>query len=183
MKPDASRLALALPDKSTAARSAFLAGGGEMIFPLPEIEIVGLIMDLPQHEYEAIRRAIPIACVDLVIINANREVLLVRRVNEPARGEWWFPGGRVHLNQTRENAAKRILLKECGLRAVRLDESSPPWMSSSRENPSVRSVTGSRRCMPLMSAHPSMLPSILRRKHSPGETSSCGENNPCTRWS
>lgn len=65
---------------------------------------------------------LPIACVDVVPIAPGGAVLLVRRVNEPAAGEWWFPGGRVHHGETRAEAAERKLLEESGLRGVDFTE-------------------------------------------------------------
>lgn len=72
--------------------------------------------------YREIQRVIPIPCVDLIIVNSQGEVLLAKRTNEPAQGEWWFPGGRVHYLETRFDAAKRKLKEECGFEAGQLDE-------------------------------------------------------------
>jgi colanic acid biosynthesis protein WcaH len=56
----------------------------------------------------------PIPCVDLLVFSDNC-VLLVKRANEPARGQWWFPGGRVHHLEAREKAVARKLREECGI--------------------------------------------------------------------
>lgn len=64
----------------------------------------------------------PIPCVDVIVGNAAGKVLLVRRANEPARGEWWFPGGRVHFGEPREAAARRKLAEECGVEITTLRE-------------------------------------------------------------
>lgn len=63
----------------------------------------------------------PIPCVDLAVTDARGRVLLLRRRNEPGRGNWWFPGGRVHMREPRRRAVHRILRQECGLspRAVK----------------------------------------------------------------
>src|SRR3954468_17973634 len=79
-------------------------------------------MEIPEEIYQMVVRTMPIACVDLIVSNSAREILLVRRTNAPARGEWWFPGGRVHYGETREAAVKRQLLKECGLQSATLHE-------------------------------------------------------------
>lgn len=57
----------------------------------------------------------PIPCVDLIVVNNGGDVLLAKRTNEPAKDEWWFPGGRVHYLETRLGAAIRKLREECGL--------------------------------------------------------------------
>lgn len=57
----------------------------------------------------------PIPCVDLLVTDPQNRILLVKRNNEPAKGEWWFPGGRVHYGELRKDAAVRKLQEECGL--------------------------------------------------------------------
>jgi len=79
-------------------------------------------MRIPDDDYEEIRNVLPISCVDLLVTNEAGEVLLVRRANEPASGEWWLPGGRVHFAELREAAARRKLVEECGLHADSLTE-------------------------------------------------------------
>ena len=77
---------------------------------------------IPQNLYEQILKVLPIPAVDLIVENEQGKLLLVRRVNEPAKGQWWFPGGRVHFMEAREDAAKRKLMEECGLKAEKVIE-------------------------------------------------------------
>ncbi|MBC8549042.1 MAG: NUDIX domain-containing protein [Candidatus Brocadiales bacterium] len=49
-------------------------------------------------------------------------VLLAKRTNEPAKGQWWFLGGRVHFQEMREQAAIRKLKEECGLESDQMIE-------------------------------------------------------------
>jgi colanic acid biosynthesis protein WcaH len=72
-----------------------------------------MIIDEPL--YRQILRVMPIPSVDLIVEDENQRVLLAKRANEPARGMWWFPGGRVHFLETRLLAAERKLKEECGL--------------------------------------------------------------------
>ena len=72
--------------------------------------------------YQKIVKIMPIACVDLIVLDDAGRVLLAKRTNEPALGEWWFPGGRVHYLETRLAAATRKLREECGLEASHLFE-------------------------------------------------------------
>jgi len=79
-------------------------------------------MYIEEELYDKIKSVMPIPCVDLVVINNQEEVLMLKRENEPAKGLWWFPGGRVHHNETRADAALRKLKEECGLKGLSCDE-------------------------------------------------------------
>ncbi|HTW46880.1 MAG TPA: NUDIX hydrolase [Acidobacteriaceae bacterium] len=61
----------------------------------------------------------PIAGVGAVIVvrDAARgpRVLLIRRAQEPLKGEWSLPGGAVELGETLEEAVRREALEETGL--------------------------------------------------------------------
>ena len=56
----------------------------------------------------------PILGVGAVIVQAGR-VALIRRANEPFRGEWSIPGGRVELGEALRDAVMREALEETGL--------------------------------------------------------------------
>lgn len=50
-----------------------------------------------------------------VLVEEGSRVLLVRRVNEPHRGEWTLPAGFVNGNEDPAEAAARECLEETGL--------------------------------------------------------------------
>lgn len=56
----------------------------------------------------------PIPCVDVAIIYEGK-ILLAHRLNKPAKGTYWFPGGRVMKGETLSQAAKRKAKEETGL--------------------------------------------------------------------
>ena len=45
----------------------------------------------------------------------NKQILLVKRAFEPAKGQWSLPGGFIELRETPEDAAKRELKEETNL--------------------------------------------------------------------
>lgn len=54
-------------------------------------------------------------CVGAVVHDADGRLLLVRRVNEPGRGRWSLPGGRVESGESDEQAVARELAEETGI--------------------------------------------------------------------
>jgi colanic acid biosynthesis protein WcaH len=72
--------------------------------------------NIPTSLYKKIHSLLPIACVDIIIVNKKNEFFLVKRKNKPALGKWWFPGGRIYKNETLKEAVKRKVLEETGLK-------------------------------------------------------------------
>jgi colanic acid biosynthesis protein WcaH len=56
--------------------------------------------------YDQIIGLIPIASVDAVIV-INDSVLFLKRKNNPAIGQWWFAGGRIHKGESFEETLER----------------------------------------------------------------------------
>ena len=73
---------------------------------------------IPEKLYQKIVNVIPVCCVDLVI-KKNNQFLLVKRLEDPARNKWWFPGGRVLFNESLKNAVKRKLREELNIRKLK----------------------------------------------------------------
>ena len=57
-----------------------------------------------------------------VVLRRENRFLLVERANEPGRGMFAFPGGRVEADEQLASAACRELLEETGLLAADLHE-------------------------------------------------------------
>lgn len=69
---------------------------------------------IPESLYAEIHRQMPIVCVD-IIVRCGDGIVLIERDCEPARGEWWFCGGRVFKGENLQEAAQRIVSREAGL--------------------------------------------------------------------
>lgn len=77
---------------------------------------------IPEVLYRSIVKSMPVSCVDLIVQDKSGQILMVKRRNDPARGCWWLPGGRVHYGELRQDAAVRKLHQECALRALEVRE-------------------------------------------------------------
>lgn len=60
----------------------------------------------------------PLVAIDLIIPNEDGEYLLGHRVNKPAQGFWFVPGGRIRKNERLDDAFRRIARDELGSVAV-----------------------------------------------------------------
>lgn len=70
---------------------------------------------LDKELYTKILASVPVLTVDLIVEDYLGRYLLVRPNNEPLKGEYYVPGGRVMLMETVQAAVKRKLLEETGL--------------------------------------------------------------------
>jgi 8-oxo-dGTP diphosphatase len=85
----------------------------------------GAIMAEPAEHYDTSRYDRPSVTVDVVIFTLqNRElhVLLVRRKRWPYEGRWAIPGGFLNIDESLEQAARRELEEETGVRDIYLEQ-------------------------------------------------------------
>ena len=67
--------------------------------------------------YKQIRASMPLASVDILVVHEGR-LLLMRRLNEPEKGVWFVPGGRIRYGELLEEAVLGELEEETGLTPV-----------------------------------------------------------------
>ncbi|HPE75128.1 MAG TPA: NUDIX hydrolase [Draconibacterium sp.] len=60
----------------------------------------------------------------LVFVKENNEqfILLIERLNEPFKNKWALPGGFIEMDETLENACKRELEEETGLKVDKMTQ-------------------------------------------------------------
>jgi 8-oxo-dGTP diphosphatase len=63
----------------------------------------------------------PPLATDCVVIDADERVLLIRRGNPPFKGKYALPGGFVDVGESVEDACRRELREETGVKAARLE--------------------------------------------------------------
>lgn len=72
-------------------------------------------MWLPDETFRTVVAFTPLVSIDLVVENAEGEILLGQRLNRPAQGFWFVPGGRIQKNETLDAAFRRLTQGELGL--------------------------------------------------------------------
>lgn len=70
---------------------------------------------LPAAEFARVIAATPLVSIDLIVRNSQQQVLLGKRLNRPAQGFWFVPGGRIRKNETLRAAFLRLCETELGM--------------------------------------------------------------------
>jgi len=74
------------------------------------------------YTYEYPRGALTVDCVVFGLDEEDLKILLIQRALPPFAGTWALPGGFVRVDETLEDAARRELEEETGLRSVFLEQ-------------------------------------------------------------
>ena len=69
---------------------------------------------IPRESFIQVVKNTPLIAIDLVVENEQNEILLGWRRNQPAKGYWFVPGGRILKNEKYTDAFKRITKNELG---------------------------------------------------------------------
>lgn len=69
-------------------------------------------MWLAADTFRSVVASTPLVSIDLVVQDARGDILLGQRLNRPARGFWFVPGGRILKNESLDAAFERLTLAE-----------------------------------------------------------------------
>lgn len=64
--------------------------------------------------FSTIIKNTPLISIDLIIKDKTGAVLLGERLNRPAKGYWFVPGGRIRKDERFSQAFNRLVLEELG---------------------------------------------------------------------
>jgi len=69
---------------------------------------------LDKNTFSTVIESTPLVSIDLVVINKQGQALLGQRLNRPAKGFWFVPGGRILKDEAMADAFKRLTKDELG---------------------------------------------------------------------
>jgi 8-oxo-dGTP diphosphatase len=74
------------------------------------------------YTYNYPRAALTVDAIVFVKEKQSVSVLLIERGAEPFKNQWALPGGFINMNETLEEACKRELFEETGLKADKMTQ-------------------------------------------------------------
>lgn len=69
---------------------------------------------LDNDTFKTVVKNTPLVSIDLCLIH-DFKMLLGRRNNDPLKGQWFTPGGRIFKNESWQNCIKRVAKSELGI--------------------------------------------------------------------
>lgn len=71
-------------------------------------------MFLDKEAFSTVLQSTPLVSLDFIVSDPEGKVLLGKRLNRPAQGYWFVPGGRIFKNEAIAAAFSRLTLAELG---------------------------------------------------------------------
>ncbi len=85
------------------------------------MDVIDSAVPLPDAAGPRLYPAYPRIGVGAVVFDLLHRVLLIRRGNPPAAGQWGLPGGLLQLGESLQDALHREIAEECGIRVEIVD--------------------------------------------------------------
>ena len=76
---------------------------------------------LDLQTFKSVIENTPLVSIDLCMV-CDDQLLLGKRNNDPLKGEWFTPGGRIHKNEAWQDALLRVAEVELGLSGIAVDD-------------------------------------------------------------
>jgi colanic acid biosynthesis protein WcaH len=76
---------------------------------------------LDTQTFKSVIKNAPLVSIDLCLV-CDDQLLLGKRNNDPLKGEWFTPGGRIHKNESWQDALLRIAEVELGLSGIAVED-------------------------------------------------------------
>lgn len=74
---------------------------------------------LSYEGFLSVVRDAPLVAIDLIVENEHGRILTGLRLNAPAQGYWFVPGGRIRKGESLDAAFSRVCVEELGLNLAR----------------------------------------------------------------
>ena len=69
---------------------------------------------LEPNTFKSIVESVPLVSIDICLVYKGK-ILLGRRNNQPLKGEWFTPGGRIFKNEPWQECIHRVAVTELGI--------------------------------------------------------------------
>ena len=69
---------------------------------------------LEPDTFKSIIENAPLVSIDICLVYKGK-ILLGRRNNQPLKGEWFTPGGRIFKNEPWQECIRRVVVSELGI--------------------------------------------------------------------
>tara|TARA_B100000780_G_scaffold183409_1_gene128725 strand:- start:179 stop:658 length:480 start_codon:yes stop_codon:yes gene_type:complete len=76
---------------------------------------------LDAQTFKTVIENTPLVSIDLCLV-CDDQLLLGKRNNDPLKGEWFTPGGRIYKNEAWQSALLRIIDVELGLSDIAVED-------------------------------------------------------------
>lgn len=73
------------------------------------------------NTFRTVVKNTPLVSIDICLVH-DHQMLLGKRNNEPLRGQWFTPGGRILKNECWQDCLKRVAQSELGLSVIDTSE-------------------------------------------------------------
>jgi colanic acid biosynthesis protein WcaH len=75
-------------------------------------------IELNAQVFAQVVKNAPLVSIDLILQDAQGRIFLGRRRNQPAKGKWFVPGGRIRKGERFNQALHRIIRVELGVDSI-----------------------------------------------------------------